>query len=105
MFQLMSVDSAPSFRSMAWSQGHSGGGFFDSSSLNTFRYYRYWGGTHSLVSHSTLPSLIFMGGNLVVLAENCAMATFLALRTISSWEWLIHPHAQSIFGCAMVNQG
>jgi len=105
MFQLMSIDGAPSFRSMAWSQGCSGGNLFDSSSLNTLRYHWYWGGTHSLVSHSTFPFLIFISGSFIVLAENCAIATSAALRTMGNWEWSIHPHAQSILGCAVVNQG
>ena len=33
------------------------------------------------------------------------MAALAALRTIGSWEWSIHPRAQLILGCAMVNQG
>ncbi len=33
------------------------------------------------------------------------MAASVALRMIGNWEWSIHPQAQSIFGCAVVNQG
>src|SRR6266853_360332 len=99
------VKRVHSCRSMAWSQGCSGGNLFDSSSLNTLRYHWYWGGTHSLVSHSTFPFLIFISGSFIVLAENCAIATSAALRTMGNWEWSIHPHAQSILGCAVVNQG
>ena len=86
MFRLMSVEGAPSFRSIAWSQGRSGGNLFDSSSLNTLVYCRYWGGIRSLVSRSTPPLLILMGGSRAVLAENCAMAASVALRTMGSWE-------------------
>ncbi len=33
------------------------------------------------------------------------MAASAALRMMGSWEWSIHPRAQSIFGWAVVNQG
>ena len=105
MFLLMSVEGALSFKSMEWSQGRSGGNRFDLLSLNTLAYRWYWGGILSLVCRSTFPSLIFMGNNCAVLAENFAMATSAALRTMGSWEWSIHPLAQSILGCTVVNQG
>ena len=41
----MSVAGAPGFSSIAWSQGHGGGNFLDSSSLNTLAYLLYCGGT------------------------------------------------------------
>src|SRR5713101_2821129 len=103
MFQLMSVDGAPSFRSMVWSQGRSGGNFFDSSSLNTLVYCQYWGGIRLLSKGVAFPFLIFIRGSRVILVENRAMATSAALRTMGSWEWSIHPRAQSIFGWAVVN--
>src|SRR6266851_8859863 len=105
MFRLMSVAGAPSFKSMAWSQGRSGGNFFDSSSLNTLAYHRYWRGIHPSDSGATFPFLILIGGSRVILAENWAMATSAALRTMGSWEWWIHPRAQSIFGWAVANHG
>ena len=44
MLRLIRVAGAPGFNSIAWSQGRSGGNFFDSSSLNTLAYFRYCGG-------------------------------------------------------------
>src|SRR5216683_3940448 len=105
MFQLISVTGAPSFRSMAWSQGCSGGNFFDSSSLNTLAYRWYWGGIRFLSSGATFPLLIFIRGSCIIRAENRAMAASAALRMMGSWEWSIHPRAQLIFGWAVANHG
>ncbi len=63
------------------------------------------GGIRFVGSGITFPFLIFIGGSRVVLAENWAMAASVALRMIGSWEWSIHPRAQLIFGCAVVNHG
>jgi len=89
----MSVEGAPSFRLMAWSHGRSGGSLFDSSSLKTFVYHLYWGGTPYWFVVSIFPLHILTGGSPAFLAVNCASAASCALRTIGSCEWSIHPLA------------
>ena len=104
MFRLMSVEGAPSFKSMVWSHGRSGGSLFDSSSLKTFMYHLYWGGIRwSIVS--IFPLRILIGRSPAFLAANCALAALRALRTMGNCEWSIHPLAQSILGCAVANHG
>ena len=105
ILRLMRVAGAPGFSSIAWSQGHGGGNFLDSSSLNTLAYFRYCGGTMlSGVCIAVLPTMVWDLG-LICRGKNRAFAASADRRTIGSWLCVIHPLAQSILGCAAANQG
>ena len=85
MFQLIRVGGAPGFSSILWSQGRSGGNFFDSSLLNTFLNDLYDSGTFNRFS-LIVAEVIFAQGCLLVLGWKRAWSMLLARSTMGSCE-------------------